>query len=451
MKKSKNFVAVVLSFVLVLVVGLFAAGCDDSDEDKDKVLATKITISDSSLSMKIGEEKTLTANINLTATDRTVDWESSDATVVTVTDAGLVKAIAAGEATVSAKTVDGSNLKADCAVTVTAQATEKLSVDQTNKPAAPDPTVSAGKLTFFTDNTYKVDAFYAGLPAQMLFEGTYSVDNGILTFPGEIDVTVFGVAGKAKTKAEVSGDTVLITVETINAEPNAAKFTLSKENAAALGVTVGEHIDTVAVTGITCSASNGITLEIGRTVDVAQYFMVAPDNATDKTVTYAITEGNDKAGISNSTVDGKSVGTVKVTATTKDGNKTAVLTITVEELGPRTRPAAFATDKVVTAQIGFAGVLMGILPCEFTFKTDGTYDYTVDQTALGGSKQTISGFYTYEANGDSATIKILAYTNMEKDSTYQDKAIETLTLTKIEGKWTFKYQDMIDFAEKAEA
>ncbi len=52
------------------------------------------------------------------AENREVVWSSSDANVATVAD-GLVTPVAAGKATITAATTDGSNLKAECAVTVT--------------------------------------------------------------------------------------------------------------------------------------------------------------------------------------------------------------------------------------------------------------------------------------------------------------------------------------------
>lgn len=67
---------------------------------------TSVTLDETSLGMKIGEEKQLTATVEpADATDPTVTWSSSDEAVVTV-DNGLVKAIGAGTATITAKAGD---------------------------------------------------------------------------------------------------------------------------------------------------------------------------------------------------------------------------------------------------------------------------------------------------------------------------------------------------------
>ena len=52
------------------------------------------------------------------ATEKTVSWTSSNSSVATVDNTGLVTAIAAGEAIISATTQDGTSLTASCTITV---------------------------------------------------------------------------------------------------------------------------------------------------------------------------------------------------------------------------------------------------------------------------------------------------------------------------------------------
>ena len=56
----------------------------------------------------------------LTATNRRVRWESSAPDVVSVSTAGLITAVAPGEATIYAQTLDGSDLSAAMTITVVA-------------------------------------------------------------------------------------------------------------------------------------------------------------------------------------------------------------------------------------------------------------------------------------------------------------------------------------------
>ncbi len=445
MGRFKKFAALMLAMTLVCSTGVALTACgDDPDEGgkTEQVLATKIQISDDELSMKIGGEETLTATVNFGATNRGVEWLTSNASVATVSG-GVVTAVGAGEATITAKTVDGSNLTATCKVTVAATAAERLVVEQTNKPAQPDATISAGKLTFFADGTYEVDAFYAGLSAQMLFEGEYTIESGVLSFPNDVAVNVFGVDGTAHVTATVAGKTIIVNVETVGAEANAAVFTIDAAGATSLGLTLGEA---VAVTGITCRTTEALELEVNRTVDVASYFTVAPENATDKSYTVTVTTGDEFGGVAGTVVTGDAVGNMTLTATTADGSFTATIDVKVVPLASRTRPAAFDTTKVVTEEISFGGSLLGMMPIGFTFKTDGTYVYSVDQTAFGGIQKEVGGFYTYEAaaDGNTATVKALLHTDMEKDSTYTEDKVKTLSWTKTEDdKWTFTSDNVV--------
>ena len=85
------------------------------------VAVTSITLSQTTATMNIGESVTLTATVAPDdATDKTVTWTSSDATVATVSDDGVVTAVAAGTATITATAHDGSGVTGTCSVTVTA-------------------------------------------------------------------------------------------------------------------------------------------------------------------------------------------------------------------------------------------------------------------------------------------------------------------------------------------
>lgn len=77
-----------------------------------------ISLDMESMTLEIGEQKKLTAAILPdNATDKSILWESSDSSVVTVDDSGMVKAIAVGTAYVIATTADGEKT-ATCTVDV---------------------------------------------------------------------------------------------------------------------------------------------------------------------------------------------------------------------------------------------------------------------------------------------------------------------------------------------
>ena len=85
-------------------------------------LVTKITLSDTSITLETGETKQLTATVTPSdATNPDVTWESSDERVATVSSTGLVTAIASnfcGVCTVTCRATDGSDVEAECRVVV---------------------------------------------------------------------------------------------------------------------------------------------------------------------------------------------------------------------------------------------------------------------------------------------------------------------------------------------
>lgn len=115
---------------IILSVALFAAAVscgpvnpaspvdpvNPSKPEQKKVEVTGITLSETSLSLLIDEEKTLTATVTPDdATDKTVTWSSDDESVASVSN-GKVKGLAEGSATITAK---AGNKTATCSVTVT--------------------------------------------------------------------------------------------------------------------------------------------------------------------------------------------------------------------------------------------------------------------------------------------------------------------------------------------
>lgn len=87
--------------------------------EMDPVLATSIELNQSNAEIAKGETVQLTATVlPEDATDKSVTWATSDEAVATVDDNGLVTAVGAGTASITATTVDGSELTASCTVTV---------------------------------------------------------------------------------------------------------------------------------------------------------------------------------------------------------------------------------------------------------------------------------------------------------------------------------------------
>ena len=91
-----------------------------------------ITLSQTSLAMNTGTTAQLTATVTPTdALNPSLQWTSSDESVATVSQMGLVTAVAGGTCTVTTTAVDGSGVSASCNITVT-QLVTSITLNETS-------------------------------------------------------------------------------------------------------------------------------------------------------------------------------------------------------------------------------------------------------------------------------------------------------------------------------
>jgi len=95
-------------------------------------LVSKIVLSESDVTMSTGESRQLTATVYPDeADDKSVDWKSSDESVATVDETGLVTAISNGNATITAIATDGSGISASCGISIsTVTGIEEIAPDE---------------------------------------------------------------------------------------------------------------------------------------------------------------------------------------------------------------------------------------------------------------------------------------------------------------------------------
>ena len=112
--------------------------CGDPKPEEPKTIAvTGVTLSPASKVLAPGDSVQLTATVAPEdATDKSVMWSSSKASVATVSDAGLVTAVGEGSATITVKTVDGDKT-ATCKITVEVEPAAVESVAINKQQAQP--------------------------------------------------------------------------------------------------------------------------------------------------------------------------------------------------------------------------------------------------------------------------------------------------------------------------
>ena len=162
-----------------------------------------VSLNKDSTSLTVGDTETLTATVKPEdATNKAVTWTSSNSTVATVDQNGVVTAVARGTAVITAAAADGSGASASCTVTVSsylppANPNYKITVEATQGGAVTaDPTAAkAGTtvtLTPVPDRGYQVgavavtDRFGDAVAVTEQADGTYT-----FTMPnGQVTVTV---------------------------------------------------------------------------------------------------------------------------------------------------------------------------------------------------------------------------------------------------------------------
>ena len=269
------------------------------------ITVAEIRLSQSTLSMKKGETAALTVTITPeNATDKSVDWTSSDTKIATVDSTGKVTAVSAGTAIITCMAKDGSDKKATCEVTVTDPTPPKPSVVKVTKITLNKTTASVGK-----GKTMQLTATVTP---------TNATNKAVTWKSSNTKIATVSSTGKVTAK---SAGTVTITC---TAKDGSGKKATCK-------VTVTEPKPpvkpTVKVTKVTLN-KKAATLSPKETLTLRA--TVTPTNATNKAVTWK--SSNTKIATVSSTgrVTAKSAGTVTITCTAKDGSgKTATCKITV--------------------------------------------------------------------------------------------------------------------------
>ena len=241
------------------------------------IMVEEISFNKTSVSLKAGETVTLTATVKPDdATDKTVTWSTSDASVATVND-GVVTAKKVGTETITAKAGDKS---ATCEITVVATPVTAVTLNKTYV------SLKAGETVTLTATVKPDDATDKTVTWGSSDESVAKVENGIVTAIGKGLSTITAKAGDTSATCMV---TVSVPVE--NVTLNKTELVLQK----------GQEEVLVA--------------------------LVSPDDATDKTINWSSSNVSVVRVDQNGAVAAEGAGTAVITASA--GTKSATCTITV--------------------------------------------------------------------------------------------------------------------------
>ena len=327
--------------------------------------ATGIKISRSKATVEKGDTYQLSASVQPTdATIRTVKWSSSNKKVATVSKTGLVTAIAAGKATITVKSTDGS-FKKKCVVTVhvTPQSitlnrnTASLNTGKTLKLKATLAPSDASKALIWTTSDKRVAVVSSKGVVTALKGGkttiTATADNGLTA---KCVVTVTQLVEKVKlnkTKLTLSPNeraTLTATVSPSSASHKSIEWT--SDNTKVVKVTQKGVVTAIAAGSATVTAKNlagdvsaqckitvrravtGVTLnEKTLTLTAPQTATltatVAPADATNRAVSWSSSNPSVATVSDKGFVTPVGSGETVITVKTADGGLKASCTVTV--------------------------------------------------------------------------------------------------------------------------
>ena len=401
----------------------------------DKVVSvTGVSLNESSITLDVGGSKTLAATVTPdNATNKKVRWTSDNETVATVSEDGVVTAVAGGTAVITATTHDGL-FTATCTVTV-------------NAPDAP-PSITTDTLP-----DGKVgEAYSQTLTATGTAPITWSIDGGL---PADLSLNV--------NTGEISGTptadgTAKFTVKATNSAGSNTKelsITITKAPAAEYTVTV------TTVGGGTASASHakaaaGTTITLNATPDKGYHLKEW------QVISGGVTIVDDKFTMPDSNVEIKAIfeedappaPTEYTVTVTNDGNGTASASPAKAVAGAEITLSA-TPDKgyhlkewqVISGGVSIKDNKFTMPDSEVEIKAIFEEDAPPVPTDPAKPNISVTGTYTYNGSVHTATVNGYDPATMDiSGNTATDAGDYTVRVTSKTGKWADGSTDAVTAA-----
>ena len=263
--------------------GSFTAVCKVDVVD---IKVTSVTLDKSSLILATGSNSTLKHTVlPANATNKEVTWLSSNTTIATVNQSGLVTALKEGSATISVTSADGGH-KANCAVTVTPIYATSVSLNRTS---------------------YSFDGTGGELTLQATVLPANAANKNVTWSSSNSSVASVTQSGLVKA---LSDGSATITVTTVDGGHKAT---------CAITVTT-THVSSISLNHTSHTFQGGGELALQATV--------LPANASNKTITWSSSNTSVASVDANGKVTSLQKGSATITATSVNG-KTATCQITI--------------------------------------------------------------------------------------------------------------------------
>jgi len=302
------------------------------------------SMSKASTTLSVGDSETLQATIlPASATNKTVKWASSNPSIATVSSLGLVRGVAAGEATITATSAANPAVSDICIVTVYAVPVASVSLNKTSISIVAG-TTEILQAAILPDNATNKNVNWA------------SSNTSIATVSSAGIVTGVALGAATITAATQDGGKIASCAVTVTPVPVASV------------------------------SLNQTSIELSAGTAEALVATVLPTNATNKDVNWASSNTSIATVSSAGIVTGVAAGTVAITAASAaDGSKSATCVVTVNPtIAFSVVPKALFVNETAILQASAVGLA----------------DSTVTWSALHGSlTQAADNSTTYKAPG----------------------------------------------------
>ena len=319
-----------------------------------------ITLDLNAISFVVGESYTLKATVAPTdAKDASVTWATSDSSVATVSN-GTVKAVGAGNATITCTAKSGVSAK--CAVSV------YPAVSSVSMPAT--ASVEIGKTATLSAAVNPDNALYKKL--------TWSSSN---TSIATVDASGVVTGKKA--------GTAVITAKTSNGKSASCTVTVTKPEKKVTSVTLN---------------LNALSFVVGESY--ALKATVSPADATDASLTWT-TSDSSVATVSNGTVKAVGAGNATITCTAKSGVSAKCIVSVYPAVASVSMPATVSLESGKTATLKATVNPNNAMYKTLTWSSSDTSVATVDANGVVTGKKAGTAVITAKAsNGKSASCTV---------------------------------------------
>ncbi|MBY9078597.1 Ig-like domain-containing protein [Paenibacillus sp. HN-1] len=259
-----------------------------------------ISVDPATAALAIGSTVQLQPLVLPVVADPRVSWTSSDEAIAKVDESGVVTAVGAGQANITASTVNGKTFTVPVTVKADAVAVTGVSLDRT-------------ELSLATGGSSSLTAIIEPLDAANQKVTWSSSDDEIVTVDEDGVVTAKAAGTATITVTTEDGGFTAETIVTVtDTEP-----------------------ETVAVTGVSV---NRIELSLATGGSGRLTATIAPANATNQNVVWSSSDSGIAAVDNSGIVTAKAAGTATITVTTEDGGFTAETIVTVTDPAPEIVP-----------------------------------------------------------------------------------------------------------------